>query len=1048
MPLHRLVTPTYIGGLPGTHDLINDGTPDDAAADGQKVGGSNEDTYFVAFGEDATSSNANRPHKALAQNTDFIDDVISGQMPQVTEEDVTAPGGTVGSYQLTDSVYVSSTYAVTQANRDRLIQLTDDQGNEIVDPATGQKIEVDEIRKSDNVTNAVGNEASGFTTNPYVYFTPDIPDGVNFRITYAKKATLVDALPTTSAKTAQDFLTRLAIPGSSEVPYETNLALRQALRRSGSPYHVQALKASRIETPDDNVDPMYGLSKNDEMHLAVDSTDDAGAVPRYLRLFLGSGEALHVREQSSKGNNFITIHGARTDLALEDERMDSANGAMPLTDPNHTYLRHFDEDAGSQPSLFAMINSRVIMTCGDGVTTFGDFNGSTAVHDAVTFWKNYNAAESAIIYVKAGIYTHATNIPLANGRKLTIIGVSGRDDGSGADAVQLDNTHTGDAVFTVGSGAGTELHIENVSFTKGGTSTKAIYVATGGKLYMRNCRMTSCNIYVAPFASFTEEGAYCVHLEDCRIDMSALVAVSGPPCIHFDDTAGSPIFLRGLLFERCAFLTNDYSGVFKVNAYAGATSWHLEKILFDKCEMTLLKVQIISKDPQGNTGLLQLVPDNTSGTPEIVDIEWRDCRVTAAGGVEDSTLVLYVRTSDGTAGSVIAVRELTVRGGEWNITAGAFQAAPVYLGGSTTTAAPNVDIVRIEDLDVELGGDYGTGTTETGAVADGAHSAFFISTSKLTRIRDLRFNEVYASSRNGELEVYAYNGDVDVDGVNIGTWHSGWTAGAAGVPEHRVRFTKRWPAGNDSNNQKFRRIICRPASTQSMATDGVIWMSCPAGVLEDCFVEHNDGAFPHAGIWLEPAKVNGVEVRGCEVIDCKYGILYYPLADPSLDLANLTVDNCKASVCDVHGICLISDDGFTHYFRRVKVANNRCTSNGGYGIMVGPSAWTSGGDDEDDIELIDNTCVQNNGSSTFNGQMVIGWDGVGTATGARGVVLGNNCGTEYFDTWGASPPTGLRGFFTRINGPLGIPAVVTDFVAVSLQQLIWNNATYRTKTVI
>jgi hypothetical protein len=76
MPFHRLTDPAYFGGLPGTHDFINNfgGTP--SPADGAKVGGTYAGTYFIAFGEAATTSNSNRANKALAENTDFLDDIV------------------------------------------------------------------------------------------------------------------------------------------------------------------------------------------------------------------------------------------------------------------------------------------------------------------------------------------------------------------------------------------------------------------------------------------------------------------------------------------------------------------------------------------------------------------------------------------------------------------------------------------------------------------------------------------------------------------------------------------------------------------------------------------------------------------------------------------------------------------------------------------------------------------------------------------------------------------------------------------------------------
>lgn len=80
---HRLAVPSYFGGLPATYDYINDpatnGDPGVASPSDAKLavsGHPNEGTYFVGFGDDGEAFNANRPHVALAQNTDFLDDLL------------------------------------------------------------------------------------------------------------------------------------------------------------------------------------------------------------------------------------------------------------------------------------------------------------------------------------------------------------------------------------------------------------------------------------------------------------------------------------------------------------------------------------------------------------------------------------------------------------------------------------------------------------------------------------------------------------------------------------------------------------------------------------------------------------------------------------------------------------------------------------------------------------------------------------------------------------------------------------------------------------
>src|SRR5579862_2419668 len=77
MPFHRLTVPSYNGGLPAGYDYVNNavsGTP--APANGVLVAGPNTGSYFIGFGDDGTSANANRPNMALAQNTDYLDNLL------------------------------------------------------------------------------------------------------------------------------------------------------------------------------------------------------------------------------------------------------------------------------------------------------------------------------------------------------------------------------------------------------------------------------------------------------------------------------------------------------------------------------------------------------------------------------------------------------------------------------------------------------------------------------------------------------------------------------------------------------------------------------------------------------------------------------------------------------------------------------------------------------------------------------------------------------------------------------------------------------------
>ena len=121
---HRFAVPTYAGGLPAGYDFINNaggGTP--AFADGAKTAGPNAGTYFVAFGEDATSSDVNRPAQALAQNCDFLDDTLHRDiaLPVRTSTGTGAPTASLlitgpGIFMGLAGAAIGNLFQVTDAN--------------------------------------------------------------------------------------------------------------------------------------------------------------------------------------------------------------------------------------------------------------------------------------------------------------------------------------------------------------------------------------------------------------------------------------------------------------------------------------------------------------------------------------------------------------------------------------------------------------------------------------------------------------------------------------------------------------------------------------------------------------------------------------------------------------------------------------------------------------------------------------------------------------------------------------------------------------------
>lgn len=204
MPFHRLTTPGYFGGLPGTHDLINDpaangdpGVP--APADGKKAfapppGDQNEGTYFVAFQEPAQAINVNRPARALAENTDFLDDIVHRDLAVPTFIDVPSGHGGLTSYVVPGDVYVGEPGMDPLIGPFQLFSFADlATGEAATVPGLGAFFPVFVNLIHDGASNdQFGN---GFYTNPTINFGITVPNTLGIRIYYYVRGRLKD-LPT------------------------------------------------------------------------------------------------------------------------------------------------------------------------------------------------------------------------------------------------------------------------------------------------------------------------------------------------------------------------------------------------------------------------------------------------------------------------------------------------------------------------------------------------------------------------------------------------------------------------------------------------------------------------------------------------------------------------------------------------------------------------------------------------------------------------------------------------------------------------------------
>lgn len=200
MSFHRYSQPSYPGfpslaappggvSFNGTlYDFINvitdgDGSSGSAFADTYKSSGPNTGSYFHAFGEDATSSNFNRGMRALAENCDFLDDLLNQPLSVPVRTSLTTAGAPVSSIVLPTATFVgdSGSYPI-----EMLFNVVDDQDRAIV--TSGTRVQVSSIT---GATIGDGFSSGAVTLNLNV----SIPTSTQYRVFYGTRSKLA-TLPT------------------------------------------------------------------------------------------------------------------------------------------------------------------------------------------------------------------------------------------------------------------------------------------------------------------------------------------------------------------------------------------------------------------------------------------------------------------------------------------------------------------------------------------------------------------------------------------------------------------------------------------------------------------------------------------------------------------------------------------------------------------------------------------------------------------------------------------------------------------------------------
>ena len=243
--------------------------PAGLGAAGVLASGVNVGSYFVGFGDDATSANANRAPNALSQNTDYIDDLLRRDiaLPVVTG---TAAGG---AGALTATLVVGTFLGNagtpnTAVGLQPFFHLTDDSDNDIVD-GSGTPIVVTSLTLTGPDAIGVGFSQNTVTAN----FSQAVPTGRNYRVYYSTRSNLA-TLPT-------DAFTNIRIRAAQEVGAEVETLFQ---RLHGNSLAWDAAWTSTIWDL-----ALRGLDESLNRSTAADSTAPAGWPTALANNTAGSG---------------------------------------------------------------------------------------------------------------------------------------------------------------------------------------------------------------------------------------------------------------------------------------------------------------------------------------------------------------------------------------------------------------------------------------------------------------------------------------------------------------------------------------------------------------------------------------------------------------------------------------------------------------------------------------------------------------------------------------------------------------------------------------
>ena len=762
---------------------------------------------------------------------------------------------------------------------------------------------------------------------------------------------------------------------------------------------------------------------------------------------------------------------------------------VPLSEATDgaTRLRIADspfDPAVAATSLLRAVNGRWTVTCGNGTQSFGDFNGTKAIQNALAFLATLPGARSWRIQLKKGTY----DVNAANG-SIVIDNAAVVIEGTSRSGVIIRTTDATDPI-TVQNGA--HLTVEMLTLSPPFAAANRI-VVNGAGLSMTDVTCAFPILFQNTLRTFGR--AYCARLERCSFPGGAAMANGWVKII----TSTGAATQDGLVFVECSFGDNLNMPVCRIEPVVASTGqMRVSGVLFLRCQIftggtTDSGGGLIA----GNCGVLTVEPNGVNPTAgnrlTVTDVTFKDCVVEAGTGAGDTSVLMHLSpTGTNSTGMVtgaeafVDVNLVTIDGGSWKFQASNSAYAPftVALNDaqsaflSATLFSKNKLVIK----NVDLGS---TSPTVPSAFGPGSYAdlrGFFWTVASSANIaldwaaysmraydveiRNVRCRGMSQNQTNGDFLI-AFDG-VDIDGLNVFDYVPGGTGSRPTVrvrlgllerlsAPRRIRGTVRriTLTGKDTGNANEWAATAGASVAAFLmlhGTSGALFQDTPRFTLEAC--EVMDFTFNGASnanisaIRLHP-KILGVQtssffnvaVRDCMASHAGIGLHLSCDADGG-QARDLLIEGNRMTANRFEGILVDGTGGPLPgiNIRGVTLANNYCDLNGTYGIHLNSQEGAM------EFEILGNRATGNLAPLAIQ----IAVRNLLGSVDPRGTILGNFCAAaEAIQVSRAGSVTYDAGAIGYVTHP--IRGVETRYMAnanlrrcVLLEPLLHNHAVLQT----